>query len=105
MFFFISARDKADNKKLFGFSFVRLMAPGGATVADGCHELFVYKCEDASRLEGCSYLELPSSARDNTATGASAANLAFTRSAKECVQVTTLLCSTKLTQNGNYVFI
>jgi dedicator of cytokinesis protein 3 len=99
---FVSARDKTDNKKLFGFSFARLMEAGGATLRDGIHELYIYKCEDRLRLESSSYLQLPSSARDSSihisSTSSSAG--AFSRSSKESVYIHTLLCSTKLTQNG-----
>ncbi|XP_066992689.2 dedicator of cytokinesis protein 3 [Anabrus simplex] len=93
-----STRDKIDNKRLFGFSFARLMEAGGATLRDGQHELYIYKCEERSRLEPSAYLQLPSSARDSMHAGSSA-TATFTRSSKETVFVHTLLCSTKLTQN------
>ncbi|XP_054002180.1 dedicator of cytokinesis protein 3 isoform X1 [Hylaeus anthracinus] len=89
-----STREKND-KKLFSFAFVRLMEPGGATLQDGLHELYIYKCEDRSKLDSLSYLSLPSSAREPNVTGSPA----FSRSPKETVMVHTLLCSTKLTQN------
>ncbi|XP_043596700.1 dedicator of cytokinesis protein 3 isoform X4 [Bombus pyrosoma] len=89
-----STREKND-KKLFSFAFVRLMEPGGATLQDGPHELYIYKCEDRSKLDSLSYLSLPSSAREPNVTGSPA----FSRSPKEAVFVQTLLCSTKLTQN------
>ncbi|PSN57625.1 hypothetical protein C0J52_00521 [Blattella germanica] len=95
-----STRDKTDNKKLFGFSFARLMEAGGATLRDGSHELYIYKCEDRVRLETSSYLHLPSSSRDtNVHVSSSTPAGSFTRSSKESVNVYTLLCSTKLTQN------
>lgn len=99
---FVSARDKTDNKKMFGFSFARLMEAGGATLRDGTHELYIYKCEDRLRLESSSYLQLPSSARDTSVhiSSSSTSVGTFTRSSKESVYVHTLLCSTKLTQNG-----
>ncbi|XP_053971096.1 dedicator of cytokinesis protein 3 isoform X2 [Hylaeus volcanicus] len=89
-----STREKND-KKLFSFAFVRLMEPGGATLQDGLHELYIYKCEDRSKLDSLSYLSLPSSAREPNVSGSPA----FSRSPKETVMVHTLLCSTKLTQN------
>jgi len=66
------------------------------------HELFIYKCEDRARLESCSYLQLPSSARDTSThiSSTSSSAGAFSRTAKESVYIHTLLCSTKLTQNG-----
>lgn len=58
-----AAREKND-KKLFAFAFVRLMEAGGATLQDGQHELYIYKCEDRAKLESLSYLAMPSNARE-----------------------------------------
>ncbi|CAH1968130.1 unnamed protein product [Acanthoscelides obtectus] len=91
-----STREKND-KKLFGFSFLRLMDKDGAAVQDGQHELYIYKCEDAQKLENCGYLSLPAFAKDYE--GNHEASGQFSRSHKEGVAVKTLLCSTKLTQN------
>lgn len=93
-----TARDKTE-KKLFGFSFFRLMEEGGATVHDGTHDLHIYKCEDRSRMDPNVYLVLPSGSRDCSPGIADTPSL-FPRSAKEVLCVRTLLCSTKLTQNG-----
>ncbi|CAG9138455.1 unnamed protein product [Plutella xylostella] len=94
-----STRDKTE-RKLFGFSFARLMEVSGATLRDGAHELYVYKCDDPSKLTSASYLSLPSCAGD-TARPPPAAGAApsFQRSSKENCTISTLLCSTKLTQN------
>ncbi|KAJ1522281.1 hypothetical protein ONE63_002583 [Megalurothrips usitatus] len=95
-----STREKADNKKIFGFSFARLMEPGGATLCDGAHELYIYKCEDRSRLNDPQvYLALPSGSRETAEGIGQATSTSFGRSHKETVFITTLLCSTKLTQN------
>lgn len=93
-----STRDKSE-PKMFGFSFSRLMEQDGATIADGDHELFIYKCEDVSKLQGTHYLKLPCSAVDEQAQPD--AIPMFARSGKETFFVKTLLCSTKLTQNGD----
>lgn len=93
-----SARDKSE-PKLFGFSFARLMEPSGATIADGCHDLYVYKCEDASKLINASYLTLRCSAKDEQAQLDQ--NSTFHRSSKEVLSVRSLLISTKLTQNSD----
>lgn len=92
-----STREKADNKKLFGFSFARLMEPSGATLQDGLHEIFIYRCEERAKLQPAHYLGLPSCAREVTIENNS--NSFFSRSHKESVTIRTLLCSTKLTQN------
>lgn len=93
----LSAREKND-KKLFGFSFIRLMDKDGAAVQDGQHELHIYKCEDAHKLDNCGYLCLPAYYKDSE--GNPDITGQFSRCHKEVVFVRTLLCSTKLTQNG-----
>lgn len=66
--FCVAAREKND-KKLFAFAFVRLMEPGGATLQDGPHELYIYKCEERAKLDSLSYLVLPSNTREPCASG------------------------------------
>lgn len=68
--FCIAAREKND-KKFFAFAFVRLMEPGGATLQDGPHELYIYKCEERTKLDSLSYLTLPSNTREPCASGKS----------------------------------
>lgn len=79
------------------------MDKDGAAVQDGQHELYIYKCEDSQKLENCGYLSLPAYSKDyegnHDITGQ------FSRSHKEAVFVKTLLCSTKLTQNGKVFFL
>ncbi|XP_039431309.1 dedicator of cytokinesis protein 3 isoform X3 [Culex pipiens pallens] len=94
-----STRDKSD-PKLFGFSFARLMEPGGATIADASHELYVYKCEDILKIQPNIYLRLPCSANDKHA-HLLESNSPYHRSSKEAFYVTTMLCSTKLTQHSD----
>ncbi|CAH0555056.1 unnamed protein product [Brassicogethes aeneus] len=91
-----STREKND-KKLFGFSFMRLMDKEGAAVQDAYHELYIYKCEDTQKLSNCGYLSLPTNAKDME--GNHEISGQFSRSHKEVIFVKTLLCSTKLTQN------
>lgn len=62
------ARDKND-KKLFAFAFVRLQDVSGATLPDGPHELYIYKCEERAKLDPANYLVLPSNAREPTYSG------------------------------------
>ncbi|XP_055616289.1 dedicator of cytokinesis protein 3 isoform X2 [Toxorhynchites rutilus septentrionalis] len=94
-----STRDKSD-PKLFGFSFARLMEPGGATIADASHELYVYKCEDILKVQPNIYLRLPCSTNDKHAQSLES-NSPYHRSSKEAFFVKTILCSTKLTQNSD----
>lgn len=93
-----SARDKSE-PKLFGFSFARLMEPSGATIADGMHDLYVYKCEDVTKLANAMYLNLRCSAKDEQAQLDQTST--FHRSSKEVLTVRSLLISTKLTQNSD----
>lgn len=91
-----STRDKSE-AKLFGFSFARLMEYSGATLVDGTHEFYVYKCEDPAKLIAANYLKLRSCADDEQYQQDNSAS--FHRSSKEIVYVRSILCSTKLTQN------
>ncbi|XP_026677811.1 dedicator of cytokinesis protein 3 [Diaphorina citri] len=98
-----STRDKADNKKLLGFSFARLMEPSGATLQDCQHELFIYRCEERSKLDPGHYLGLASTVQEAQAGTVpipyKTDSAHYACSHKESVFIRTLLCSTKLTQN------
>uniref|UniRef100_A0A2K6T710 Dedicator of cytokinesis 4 n=1 Tax=Saimiri boliviensis boliviensis TaxID=39432 RepID=A0A2K6T710_SAIBB len=91
-----STKEKGE-KKLFGFSFVPLMQEDGRTLPDGTHELIVHKCEENTNLQDTTrYLKLPFSkgiflGNNNQAMKAT----------KESFCITSFLCSTKLTQNGD----
>jgi len=93
-----STRDKTE-PKLFAFSFARLMDTGGATLGDGLHELYVYKCEDPAKLQVANYLRLQCRPRD--AQAKMDCGGCFSRSSKEVFVLRSLLCSTKLTQNAD----
>ncbi|XP_076363419.1 dedicator of cytokinesis protein 3-like isoform X2 [Tachypleus tridentatus] len=110
-----STRDK--EKKLLGCSFIPLMDEHGAIISNGNHELYIYKCEDRTKLqEPMAYLSLPVGPKDGVAPvqscgsassgvsqpyTTSAVGQQFTRSPREILEINTLLCSTKLTQNGD----
>ncbi|CAB0010662.1 unnamed protein product [Nesidiocoris tenuis] len=93
-----STREKADHKKLLGFSFARLMEPSGATLQDGSHELLIYRCDDIAKLKPGLYLSLPSSVGDGPSMNG---QVHFSASHKESVTIRSTLCSTKLTQNAD----
>ncbi|XP_019619494.1 PREDICTED: dedicator of cytokinesis protein 3-like isoform X2 [Branchiostoma belcheri] len=96
-----STKDK-DVKKLFGFAFTPLMIGDGTTLQDRQHELFVYKCEENVKFHSpAMYLtNLPSSGEDTIGTiGLSEGGATFPRSPKETFVISTVVCSTKLTQN------
>uniref|UniRef100_H3CJ97 Dedicator of cytokinesis 4b n=1 Tax=Tetraodon nigroviridis TaxID=99883 RepID=H3CJ97_TETNG len=90
-----STKDKGE-KKLFGYSFVPLMQEDGRTLPDGTHELIIHKCEENASLADCSrYLKLPFSKANLPS------NNQTLKGTKESFWITSFLCSTKLTQNGD----
>ncbi|KAK7603682.1 hypothetical protein V9T40_003681 [Parthenolecanium corni] len=100
-----STRDKSENKKLFGLSFARLMEPEGAILPDGLHNLYVYRFDEKIRLDPTLYLMLPSNLHDLENGYKFEYNPAFTCTHKEVLYVHTLLCSTKLTQNADLLYL
>uniref|UniRef100_A0A674JTI8 Dedicator of cytokinesis protein 4 n=1 Tax=Terrapene triunguis TaxID=2587831 RepID=A0A674JTI8_9SAUR len=91
-----STKEKGE-KKLFGFSFVPLMQENGRTLPDGTHELIVHKCEENTNLQDSSrYLKLPFSKGILLGN-----NHQAIKTTKESFWITSFLCSTKLTQNGD----
>uniref|UniRef100_A0AAQ5YFM2 Dedicator of cytokinesis 1 n=1 Tax=Amphiprion ocellaris TaxID=80972 RepID=A0AAQ5YFM2_AMPOC len=100
-----SSQDSKDkSEKIFALSFVKLMRYDGTTLRDGEHDLIVYKAE-AKKLEDSSlYLNLPSTKleleeKGYSTTGKSTHNLGTCIISKDSFQISTLVCSTKLTQN------
>uniref|UniRef100_A0A8B9QR63 Dedicator of cytokinesis 1 n=1 Tax=Apteryx owenii TaxID=8824 RepID=A0A8B9QR63_APTOW len=100
-----SSQDSKDkSEKIFALAFVKLMRYDGTTLRDGEHDLIVYKAE-AKKLEDASmYLSLPSTKieleeKGHPATGKSMQNLGSCTISKDSFQISTLVCSTKLTQN------
>ncbi|XP_061523462.1 dedicator of cytokinesis protein 4b isoform X4 [Phycodurus eques] len=90
-----STKDKGE-KKLFGYSFVPLMQEDGRTLPDGTHELIIHKCEENTSLADCTrYLKLPFSKANIPS------NNQTLKGTKESFWITSFLCSTKLTQNGD----
>lgn len=101
----------AAEKKLFAFGYLNLADTNGMTVVDGLHELCLYKINDVylkrasvsdfSKLsEPQFYCGLPCTVLETETRVSSSGNAYCIRSAKESCFVETLLCSTKLTQNG-----
>uniref|UniRef100_A0A669DD09 Dedicator of cytokinesis 1 n=1 Tax=Oreochromis niloticus TaxID=8128 RepID=A0A669DD09_ORENI len=100
-----SSQDSKDkSEKIFALSFVKLMRYDGTTLRDGEHDLIVYKAE-AKKLEDSSlYLNLPSTKlemeeKGYSTTGKNTQNLGTCTISKDSFQISTLVCSTKLTQN------
>lgn len=89
-----------------GFAFLPLSDEDGTVIADGSHELYLYKCDpqfwedeslDLSKYTSLPYgpaAKLPTNTRPVTQHN-------FNHSSREIVTVNTFLLSTKLTQNSN----
>ncbi|XP_048404371.1 dedicator of cytokinesis protein 4 isoform X12 [Stegostoma tigrinum] len=90
-----STKEKGE-KKLFGFSFVPLMQEDGRTLPDGIHELLVHKCEENTSFhDPARYLKL------QYCKGNLHGNSQPVKASKETFWISSFLCSTKLTQNGD----
>ncbi|XP_069755779.1 dedicator of cytokinesis protein 1 isoform X5 [Narcine bancroftii] len=100
-----SSQDSKDkSEKIFALAFVKLMRFDGTTLRDGEHDLIVYKW-DAKKLEDASlYLNLPATKpaleeKGYTVSGKNMHSFGNFAISKDSFQISTLVCSTKLTQN------
>ncbi|XP_074646963.1 dedicator of cytokinesis protein 3-like isoform X4 [Tubulanus polymorphus] len=87
------------DKKLFAFGFFKITGTSGATIKDGQHDLFLYKCEDVSKLRKDYYYKLPCLKEEVDMENVTNDNGFFVRSMRESAVIVTRLCSTKFTQN------
>ncbi|XP_054605243.1 dedicator of cytokinesis protein 1 isoform X2 [Nothobranchius furzeri] len=96
------SRDKSE--KVFALSFVKLMRYDGTTLRDGEHDLIMYKAEAKKMDDSSIYMNLSSTKleleeKGLTLSGKSTQTLSTCTISKDSFQISTLVCSTKLTQN------
>ncbi|TRY98030.1 hypothetical protein DNTS_013904 [Danionella cerebrum] len=99
-----SSQDCKDkSEKSFALSFVKLMRYDGTTLRDGEHDLIVYKAEAKKLEDSVMYLSLASTKPEmeerNPLSGKNSQSLGSFSISKDSFQISTLVCSTKLTQN------
>lgn len=82
------------------------MEPEEATLQDGIHELFIYRCDERTKPHPVDYLGLAASIHESsTWTSSPEPGSMYTCSHKEIMTIRTMLCSTKLTQNGMKIIV
>ena len=85
-------------KRLFGFSVLSLMEPNETVLKDGVHHLPIIRCEQPENMNPALYAGSILTGGSDSKTATMGAELAA-KPGKEWMRVSTLLCSTKLTQN------
>ncbi|XP_075063292.1 dedicator of cytokinesis protein 5 [Mixophyes fleayi] len=90
------SRDKSE--KVFGVAFVRLMNQNGTTLRDGVHDLILYKGDSKKSDDAKLYLLLPGSKEEEEEIRSPRGHTSLSPT-KDSFQISTLICSTKLTQN------
>uniref|UniRef100_A0A8B9FFB5 C2 DOCK-type domain-containing protein n=1 Tax=Amazona collaria TaxID=241587 RepID=A0A8B9FFB5_9PSIT len=102
-----SSDSKDKSERIFSMAFVKLVRADGTTLHDGEHDLVLYKGDSRKLEDASAYLALPSvrsPSEPRLLSGSfhvSSGTSALTVSARDSFQISTVICSTKLTQNVN----
>lgn len=120
-FTFSHCSSKERERKFVGFSFLPLAEKNGACLADGEHELYIYKCDSEKKLDDIAYyLNVPCGSQEkapfssghssssfiaSSTASASSTSLINSRSSKEVLHLRTQLVSSKLTQNSDILLL